>query len=350
MMNAGNFNQPNPQFQPPQFQPPQPPTPPENSALKNGLIAVGVLLALMIVLNVVQYFKGNAKVAAMKTEMAEKDKTLQDLQSQYAIMQTRLDSLQNLFPAKEAEIEQLKQQLEQRKNMIVSSVQGGGSLSKARKKIEELTAMNQSLTEELDKVTKENTELRLDLDAMAVKINELTRELDEEKGKTAALRDEIESMKKPPSPGPSGGDSGTTSTSAALPVSGVQVTALEVSTKDPSKTRPAKSAKVMNKSGRIDVSFSVSGNPAVPPGEQQFHIKITAPGGTTIGNAGEGTNKSDGSRYKYSTVASCNYDGSSGQGVGSFTTTGQGLSAGSYTVEIFHNGSKVGDGAFSLKK
>lgn len=328
----------------------------EKSKSKQALVIAGILMALLVLLNVVIFLRGNSKVKEAESVAAEREAAAKLLQTQLDGATARLDSLAQLFPAKEEQIEELKRQLEERSATISNNINTGSSagLSKARKQIEELTRVNESLNAQLAEMTTQNTQLKADVEAMSAELQRISAELNTTKEENAELQRKLEGRTNGSSSSNNGNsNSGSTGNdgnsgadvdaSASLSGADVQVTTLEVSKKDPNKTRPTTEAK---KTGKLSVCFTISPNPKVGNGDQTFQFQVIKPDQTTMGTL-MGEDKESGAAFKYTSEETANYDGSAAQVCSSINN--KEFSKGSYTVNVWHRGRKIGTGSFKLK-
>jgi TolA-binding protein len=329
----------------------------ERSKSKQALVIAGILMALLVLLNVVIFLRGNSKVKEAESVAAEREAAAKLLQTQLDVATARLDSLEQLFPAKEEQIEALKRQLEERSATISNNINTGSSagLSKARAQIEKLTRVNESLNAQLAEMTTQNTQLKADVEAMSAELQRISAELNTTKEENAELQRKLEGKS-------SGGNTTSTNTdnggknngnttdnsadtdaNASLGAGGVQITSLEVSKKDPNKTRPTSDAK---KTGKLNICFTITPNPKVGNGDQTFQFQVIKPDQTTIGSL-MGEDKDSGAAFKYTSEETSNYDGSAAQVCSSINS--KDFSKGSYTVNVWHRGHKIGTGSFKLK-
>lgn len=328
----------------------------EKSKSKQALVIAGILMALLVLLNVVIFLRGNSKVKEAESVAAEREAAAKLLQTQLDGATARLDSLAQLFPAKEEQIEELKRQLEERSASIAKNINTGSSagLSKARAQIENLTRVNESLNAQLAEMTSQNTQLKADVEAMSAELQRISAELNTTKEENAELQRKLEGKNSGSSntgntgnTGSNTGNTGNTGTdsdaNAPLGAGDVQVTTLEVSKKDANKTRPTSDAK---KTGKLNICFTITPNPKVGSGDQTFQFQVIKPDQTTIGSL-MGEDKDSGAAFKYTSEETSNYDGSAAQVCSSISN--KDFSKGSYTVNVWHRGHKIGTGSFKLK-
>jgi hypothetical protein len=334
------------------------PTPsnlPQNNKTTQIIIIGGILLLLLVLLNIVIYLRGGEKVKEAKAETVEKTAALDDLKKQRDAAFNSLDSLKALFPARELEIEQLKQKVEEQAAIIRRGINGGGArLAEARKQIDELNKANATLTEQLRERDGKIAQLQSDNDRLMEEIKAISNDLN-----TARIR--IETLERTAA---EGGDKNQSSqetqsnptaspkrnlgdNAAPLSVSGVFLNPKEVSKKDKSG-QTDRDSKYASKTSRFQISFTVDPTDGVPNGTQKFHIQLIDPSQTTVGSL-IGKDRSSGQEYKYTLEKELNYTGSSEQVLVRFDYPGK-VEKGDYSVNIWHNGIKVGTGACQLKK
>lgn len=330
---------------------PAPSNPPQNSKTTQIIVIAGILLLLLVLLNIVIYLRGGEKVKEAKAETIEKTAALDDLKKQKEAAFNSLDSLKALFPARELEIEQLKQKIEEQEAIIRRGINGGGSrLTEARKQIDELNKANASLSEQLRERDGRIAQLQSDNDRLMEEIKAISNDLN-----TARTR--IELLERSASEGgdaqPSTADASTNKkrntvdNSQPLAVSGVFLNPKEVSKKDKSG-QTDRDSKYASKTSRFQISFTVDATEGVSNGVQKFHIQLINPSQTTVGSL-IGKDRSSGQEYKYTLEKEVNFSGSSEQVLVRFDYPGK-VEKGDYSVNIWHNGAKVGTGSCQLKK
>jgi len=96
------------------------------------------------------------------------------------------------------------------------------------------------------------------------------------------------------------------------------------------------------------VSFKLDENRIAPTGTKDLYVCVLGPDGTPISNGDVVATREDGEK-KYTSKVTVNYEQGKVQPV-SFDWKGNGYQPGAYTVQIYQNGYKIGEGVTTLKK
>lgn len=101
----------------------------------------------------------------------------------------------------------------------------------------------------------------------------------------------------------------------------------------------------------LKTSFTISENTNAEPGERIIYVKVTGPGGTTLTNPGNesGTFEFENNQSKYTYKITTIYDQTAKTVPASIWRPSTDLKPGSYTVELYCDGFKMGGASFSLK-
>lgn len=316
------------------------------------IIIAGVLIALLILLNVVICTRANGKQVNAENLNEQQTKAMSDLQREINSANARFDSLSALFPIKEEEIESLKKQLEEKNQELQRYIAQGGSLSAARNEIASLKDANQSLQSQLQQERNLNATSQARIDELTRELQSISEELNRTRGKLSTYESQASSSKPSDntpqpstndnSPSPSASQSASEDTPCT--VSGVSVKANEISKKDPNKKRSTSSAL---KTGELQVCFIVEATQGVRSGSKEFHIQIIDPAQTTIGSE-TAPDAMSGNSYKYTLKETLNYDGANAQACAYYKSSD--FQKGTYQVNVWNKGVKVGTGSLTLKK
>lgn len=171
--------------------------------------------------------------------------------------------------------------------------------------IDSLNQLNRALAAENVNIRKEATSERLRADAAEEKASELSRKV--QMGQVVRARD-------------------------------VEITALAAN------DRPASSAK---RAERLRVDFVLSSNELAIPGERPVYARITGPDGYVMAGDTESLFDFEGDKITFSAMREVDYQNSD-LAVGVYYN-GTGIVSGTYTVEIFMDGAKIGMGQTILK-
>ena len=328
---------------------PTPGNPQEKSKTKQAIIIGAVLIGLLGLLNLVIVLRGNAKLELATNLNDEQTKLVSNLQREIASANARFDSLSNLFPAKEEEIESLKRQLAEKEQELQRYISNGGNLTAAKNEIASLKNDNRSLQALLDEERNKNLTSEARIEALTQELNNMRDELLQTKDRLSQYQNaNTPNPQEPttidPSPNTPQKPNKPENLDKPLGVSGVSVKANEISKKDPTQKRETKSA---SRTHELQICFVVEPTEGVGPSTQEFHFQIIDPTQTAIGSS-VASDKSSGNEYKYTLAEAVNYDGASAQ-VCSFYKSGE-FMKGSYVVNVWNKGVNIGSATVTLKK
>lgn len=114
-----------------------------------------------------------------------------------------------------------------------------------------------------------------------------------------------------------------------------------------SYNKKGKAEKNITKATQLGVSFTVSPNNTAAPGMKDFYVRILTPEGSLLGGAG--TFSYDGARVGYTAKRSIEYDNQE-VAVSVYWDVNTTLTPGTYTVEVFCDGYRLGGTSKELKK
>ena len=103
----------------------------------------------------------------------------------------------------------------------------------------------------------------------------------------------------------------------------------------------------VQKAERLYVDFALSANDLAEPGNRPVYVCVTSPEGYLIANSAAATFMFEGEPKVYSEVREVDYD-CSDLGVGIYVS-GNGFTAGTYTVEIYVDGHLAGTQKIAMK-
>lgn len=289
---------------------------------------IGVLVALNAGLLYMWQKNGNEKEIVQKelkdtsAELQEKELALAD--AEHLLKKFRADSATMASKNKELGAEVI-----QKKNELAALVLKLRNTQTAdAKEIAALRAKMQELTDQIARLEQENVELK----EQNAKLDEERKVLQGENrslgDKNAQISNENKKMRQ------------------RLITEGLRVEPLKKRwiTGKEAVTYKAKDVE------SIKTTFSISENNNAEPGERTIYVKVTGPGGTTMSNGNEGgTFEFENQESKYTYKITTIFDGVSKSVDPSIWRPSGDLKPGSYTVELFCEGFKMGGTAFVLK-
>lgn len=321
---------------------------------KKAVTIISVLLGLLLSINIYNYFFGGTMPGSETQKViSEKDMTLQQLQQQFDINKRALDSLQIVFPEQQQELQMLKGELEQKRAQLEREINNGKNLIEAQKEISQLRNQRDEFAAKIakleDKIVYQEqqvTQYRAQYEQANAKLVEVSQQYDEaqvrevasEKQKAEEQARRVKQKRE---------EEERKSYDARLSVENIIIKVMEVGGRNNDKEREAKKAKNVE---RFKISFTHGNHSFIKEGTTQFKIKITDGLGLTVGEMGADVDKESNTPFKYTTVAEVNYTGSGGNVSAIWNVPSDlKLTKGTYTIEVYHNGWKAGNGSITLK-
>lgn len=333
-----NYNSPStPPSNNPSTNPSKPPVSNTPKPNDNRNLIYGILIAALIA--VVGYLiydktKNNSTVSTLQTQYSTVDSTKNAIQAEYNATLARMDSLtgsnvqlQGALADRQKEIETLKSQIKDELS------KNNADLNKARNLISELRGKVDNLMTEIAKLKAENQQLAANNQQLNTEKDTLTNRNTNLNQNLAATTDAKNKMEEEAS---------------TLHASGFNITAINVkSNGKESETSKAKKADLLR------ISFYLDENRIAKTGSKTLYMVVKGPDGNTITipSAGSGTvqTKEDG-ELTYTTAINVDYEQGKRVPVTYDWHQNGKYQQGDYTIQIYNNGYKIGEGSKTLKK
>lgn len=308
------------------------PKPNDNRNLIYGIL----ITALIVVVGYLVYdkTKNNSTVNTLQTQYSAVDSTKNAIQVEYNATLARMDSLtgsnvqlQGALAEKQKNIEALKAQI---KDELSKS---NADLGKARSLIAELRGKIDGLLEEVAKLKAENQQLTASNQQLSTEKDTLTHRNTNLNQNLTATTEAKNAMEEEAS---------------TLHASGFNIAAINVkSNGKESETTKAKKADLLR------ISFYLDENRITKTGSKSLYMVVKGPDGNTvtIPSAGSGTlqTKQDG-EITYTTAINVDYEQGKRVPVTYDWHQNSKYQQGDYTISIYNNGYKIGEGTKTLKK
>ena len=327
---------------------PNSPTPPSNNPSNspvshtpkpndNRNLIYGIYVtALILVVGYLIYdkTKNNSTVNTLQTQYSTVDSTKNAIQTEYNAALARMDSLtgsnaqlQGTLADRQKEIESLKTEIKDelgKKN---------ADLSRARSLIAELRGKVDNLMTEMARLKAENQQLSANNQQLSTEKDTLRHRNSSLSQNLAATTDAKNKVEEEAS---------------TLHASGFNITAINVkSNGKESETSKAKKADLLR------ISFYLDENRIAKTGSKTLYLVVKSPDGKTITipSAGSGTlqTKEDG-EITYTTAINVDYEQGKRMPVTYDWHQNSKYQQGEYTILIYNNGYKIGEGTKTLKK
>lgn len=297
----------------------------------------GVLIAA--ILGLVGYLvydktKESSKEATFQTQYSAVDSSKNAIQVEYNAALARMDSLtgsnvklQGSLADKQKEIETLKTQIKDELS------KNNADLNKARSLIAELRGKVDNLMTEIAQLKAQNQQLTANNQQLSTEKDTLTHRNTNLSQNLAATTDAKNQMEEEAS---------------TLHASGFNITAINVkSNGKESETNKAKKADLLR------ITFALDENRIAKTGSKSLYLVVKAPDGSTvtIPSAGSGTlqTKQDG-EITYTTAINVDYEQGKRIPVTYDWHQNNKYQQGEYTIQVYNNGYKIGEGTKTLKK
>lgn len=308
-------------------------------------VAIAALLGLCVFLLVSKY-NTSKQLDTTTMELTQQKEAMNELETKYNDAVTQLEQQKGINAELDAKINEQLQQLETSKNEIAGLIQKnkeyrGAMSSFERQKNQYLTEID-NLKKQVGELTESNTQLSSQNQELSTSLNQTQSQLQEESTAKAALISEKTQLETERAQ-----LSKKVDIASAIRVKNVTVKAVDVRSSGKEKTK-SRASKV----DKLNICFTTEPNEVVPSGEETFYIRVVDPTGAPLAieslGSGVAQDKRNEIEYRYTTVATCNYDNGETNVCGAWQP-GQNFVKGKYTVEIYNKGYLVGNGAFNLK-
>ncbi len=307
--------------------------PVNNNKYKNAVI--GVLAAGIIGLGgylIVDKNKTTEVIHQQTTQIAAVSEEKSDVQKSFDASLARLDSmttsnkgLESKLTAKNSEIAKVKSEI---RSILNKKNATAAELSKAKTLIDSLNGQIESMQVEVARLTQENQVLSNDKVVLTQEKQKLTTDL----SATTIVKEDLEKK---------------VDVASTLNASNIQITPINI--KGNGKEKVSTVAKRVDK---LLVSFDVD-NRIAKPGIMDVYVLVIGPDGKALsGDAvGSGTfsTREDGDK-SYTAKVPVNVETAKKKNVEFAFTPGSNFHQGNYTIQIYQNGFKIGEGIRSLKK
>jgi myosin heavy subunit len=281
--------------------------------------------------------KTSEKVSTLSSQNTMITTERDEVRDLYNSSLSRLDSLmgenQNLADSVEGRNSEVTKMKAEIRKILANKNATAADLSRARKMINELNSKVETLAAEVDKLKGENQELTTTNEKITVEKQQVEQTLTQ----TTAQKDSINSALTE-----------TRDIASTLKVSNISIT--PINEKSGGKEKETTTAKKVDK---LRIGFDLDQNRLAPAGEKELYVSITAPDGTPISIAGNGsgnfTTREEGEKF-FTSKVTVQYENTRKVPVSFDFKQDKPFQTGDYKIEVYHNGFKIGEGVRSLKK
>lgn len=294
-----------------------------STSSKKNQILIAIIVALLVAMGIAAYFIFNQK--SQLEEMQQVNEiSKQQLEDEYASIDTQYegfkisiknDSLLQQLSNEQAKVQRLREELRTVKATDKAEISRlTNELASLRKILKSYIAQIDSLNRANEKLTKEKEEI-------TNKYQETTRTLNQVSQEKANLNEKV-------------------TRAAKLDATAISVRATNLKGKDQKKIKKVE---------QLIVSFTVTKNITAEPGERTIYVRIMKPDDDVLVKNRANTFPYENGNIQYSIKRVIEYGGEE-LNVSLFWKVEEFLMPGTYRVDIFADGNRIGSKSFSLEK
>lgn len=292
--------------------------------MKNKIIISLAALIVLLTLGGAAYYiwKQNQTIEELTEGFALEKEQLEDEYTQLAIqyegykLQVNNDSLEQKLEDQRIKMQRLVEELRQTK------AQDARKIASLKKELETVRGVLRYYVAQVDSLNRVN-------EALIAENQQIRTDMAGVQRQNQQVRQQNETLTK------------KVTVAAQLSATNVSVTALDKKDKVEKKNRVDKLAK-------FQVNFTIAANVTAETGEKDIYLRIMRPNEEVLTNGQSGRFKYENSMIDYSARRTIEYGGEETP-VTIYYKRGEALNAGTYTVELFADGSMIGRGSITLK-
>jgi len=292
--------------------------------MKNKIIISLAALIVLLTLGGAAYYiwKQNQTIEELTEGFALEKEQLEDEYTQLAIqyegykLQVNNDSLEQKLEDQRIKMQRLVEELRQTK------AQDARKIASLKKELETVRGVLRYYVAQVDSLNRVN-------EALIAENQQIRSDMAGVQRQNQQVRQQNETLTK------------KVTVAAQLSATNVSVTALDKKDKVEKKNRVDKLAK-------FQVNFTIAANVTAETGEKDIYLRIMRPNEEVLTNGQSGRFKYENSMIDYSARRTIEYGGEETP-VTIYYKRGEALNAGTYSVELFADGSMIGRGSITLK-
>ena len=281
-----------------------------------------IIILLIIIIGGVSFFafrqvqenKEMSELFAIEKEEMENEYTTFATQYDELQIQINNDSLREKLASEKLKTQRLLEELRQVKSSNAAEI------TRLKKELKTVRAVLRSYVIQIDSLNRLNEALTTENKEVKKKYNEATRQINTLAQEKKNLNEKV-------------------ALAAQLDVTNIHV---EVRNKKGKETDKVKNVK------KLAISFTIVKNITAKNGERTLYVRITQPGNEVLSKSASDTFKYENRELQYSIKKYIEYTGEE-QTVNVYWDVDEYLSAGTYNVYIFADGTMIGSSSFNLK-
>lgn len=315
----------------------------------NAAVAASVIFFISTVLLGILYFNASKKGNTLESKNAEVEQLKAELEKDYYQALSDLEEMRGSNEELNALIEKQKEELTSQKTQIDKLLRDSRNLRSARAQMKDLNAKAQQYLAEINQLRQENeqlvatnsqlTEVNEELESSLTQTKEQADSLNQVKARLENQKAQLEQTTERLSK--------KVNIASVVKVDALEVTGLKVrSNGSTTRKRAAKNV------DQLEVCFNTTENDVAPVGNELFFVRIVNPDGVTLAietlGSGEFKNNASGEVSLYTRTAEIPYE-KDVQQVCTVWAPGQPFAEGIYQVEIYNKGYLAGSSSFELR-
>jgi uncharacterized phage infection (PIP) family protein YhgE len=305
----------------------------------NRKLIYGILIAALVgTWGYILYDKSQTKetVTQLENRIVNVDSARNAIQQEFMAVSAKADSLTQNNVQLQGDLAEKNSAIQKLKGNISSILKkknaSDAELAEAKQMIGELNGKIDGLFAEIDKLKGENQQLTSANQQLSTEKSQLTADkqsLEQNLSTTQSQKKQLEDK---------------VDVASTLHASSIGIAAIKVSSSGKEKeTSTAKRANL------IRVGFMLDENRVTPTGNKDLYVVVTTPDGKVMGDGSTFNTREDGPKA-YTSKVSVNYEQGKATPVNFNCGQNEKYKEGSYKIEIYNNGFKIGEGVKTLKK
>lgn len=292
--------------------------------MKNKIIISVAAAVILLTLGGAAYYiwKQNQTIEELTEGFALEKEQLEDEYTQLSIqyegykLQVNNDSLEQKLEDQRIKMQRLVEELRQTK------AQDARKIAALKKELETVRGVLRYYVAQVDSLNRVN-------EALVAENQQIRSDMAGVQRQNQQVRQQNESLTK------------KVTVAAQLSATNVSVTALDKKDKAEKKNR-------IDKLAKFQVNFTIAANVTAETGQKDIYLRIMRPNEEVLTNGQSGRFKYENAMLDYSAHRTIEYGGEETP-VTIYYKRGEALNAGTYTVELYADGSMIGRGSITLK-
>ncbi|MCX8473626.1 MAG: hypothetical protein ORN85_08255 [Sediminibacterium sp.] len=299
---------------------------------KKLIILLLILIAVLAISNIYQFLSKSSTIQSFNTQVNDLNSERETLQNEFIVSSSRIDSLTEANINLESKVSFSRDTIKRIK-FAISQILKREKLSKAQTDsakmlIAELNDKIANLAAQVDQLMEANTTLTNQNQELTSNVNTLSSEKQKVLDSLTKSKKESEDLK----------DLGSTMRASYFKLSAIQ----EKKNGKTSETTKAKRTNIFR------VQFNLDDNPIAESGTKEVYVILISPDGNVISDQPNTFTTRNNEQKNYSDKLSLDYKKGQTTPV-SYDRKIAKASKGTYTIQVYQNGFKIGEGAIQLR-